>query len=380
MPGSPIDDILEAARAALMQRRNDAAERVARIKAAADAYLAATEQDLAAQFASRVGLEAKHTSQTVRAALDLRAAVDAVPEVHIRETPVWSQPPPRASLPPDPDVRAARESSPDSLINPATEELLREVRAANLDEMPSDLFRVHAEEFAARARHLQQLFSERVTDVDALGRVIRTLTAMVSKRGLTGIYGLSRSHTGDWQARAEEAARKKHRLLSIPPHAPSDPDRGVETIGEATDTNNEVEASDDDATADAASEAPIELSHLSRSMEAGPVVIVGGVVKADKLDRLRRRTGLPVEWVPVEHGGTQAIGSLERRIRGGRIAALVVLQDLMGHKHFEPLVVAARQVGMPWVFGGKAGKASIEKALADLDAMMAQRTSEAGVG
>jgi hypothetical protein len=230
------------------------------------------------------------------------------------------------------------------------------------------------------------VFADRPGDVDAIGRVIRTLTAMVAKRGLTGIYGLSRSHTADWQARADEAARRRQRLLSIPPNAPL-----PRALGRGDDAGErELEASNDGGGGSSGggddegeertsgpppSDPPLEFEHLRAANVDGPVVIVGGTAKPEKLERLRRRTDLELEWVGVDPGSTQPILTLERRIRDGRLGAVVVLQDLMAHKHFEPLLTAARQVGVPWAYGGKAGKASLERALGEIDAMIAQRKS-----
>src|SRR5262249_40690633 len=120
--------------------------------------------------------------------------------------------------------------------------------------------------------------------------------------------------------------------------------------------------------------APLELPHLTAASAGAAVVIVGGTIKNEKLERLRQRTGLQIEWVPVEHGSGHAVGALERRIREGRLCGLIILQDLIAHKYSEPLLHAAREAELSWAYGGKAGTAVLDKALRDLDAALAQRS------
>ena len=95
-----------------------------------------------------------------------------------------------------------------------------------------------------------------------------------------------------------------------------------------------------------------------------PIVVVGGVG--------RKATSHPheveerLEWIDTTRQGTVANGNLTRRIRSGRVAALVLLAGLVGHRHSEPLVSAAREAGIPWAFAGKGGRAALDRALGDV--------------
>lgn len=95
-----------------------------------------------------------------------------------------------------------------------------------------------------------------------------------------------------------------------------------------------------------------------------PIVVVGGPG--------RKATSLPaeveerLEWIDTTRQGTVAIGNLTHRIRSGRVAALVLLEGLVGHRHSEPLVGAAREAGIPFVYAGKGGRAALERALGDV--------------
>lgn len=402
---SPIDQFLEQLRAQLHTRREEALARTERVRVATDAYLRAIEEDLTSQLAAQVGLDTGHVSQTARAALELRAAVDALPELPPRieppavtapaptPTPVPPAPvatpvaapvtsPPVASAPVapmasvsmrEPVVRElpARESRFDSVLSPGVEGLVRDVRAMNFEALPVDLFRASIEEFAARARHLQEVHAGRSVDEDAIGRIIRKLTALVGERGLSGIYGLSRSHSADWATLAQEAGRKRERIAAgASARAASSLTQRLR-IPDALRTQVAKEGSDESEDED--EETGLELPRLRAASRDGAVVIVGGGVRNEKLERVRRMTEIQIEWVPVEHGGTHAVDVLERRIRDGRLCGLIVLQDLMGHKHYEPLVQAARQKGLACAYGGKAGKASLEKALRELESLLTQK-------
>ena len=50
-----------------------------------------------------------------------------------------------------------------------------------------------------------------------------------------------------------------------------------------------------------------------------------------------------------------------------RVAAIVILEGLAGHKHFEPLVAAARQTGTPLAYGDTAGTGALRKAFSEIE-------------
>lgn len=118
---------------------------------------------------------------------------------------------------------------------------------------------------------------------------------------------------------------------------------------------------------------PVE--RLSRALEHAPLVIVGGVAHPERLAGLDDRFQNQIEWIDTTRQGTHAIGNLERRIREGRVAALVMLEGSLSHKHSDPLVTAARHVALPCAYAGKGGRAALSRALLDIEAMLS-RTQE----
>ncbi len=101
---------------------------------------------------------------------------------------------------------------------------------------------------------------------------------------------------------------------------------------------------------------------LLHASDTKPIVIVGGSFKLDKLAWLPAALAEHVEWVDTNRQGTRAIGNLGQRIKGGRIAALIVVEGRVGHKHSEPLLSAAREAGIPSAFAGKGGGLALKQA------------------
>lgn len=112
---------------------------------------------------------------------------------------------------------------------------------------------------------------------------------------------------------------------------------------------------------------PVEWGPLLRRVLSAPVVIVGGVVRSERLEFAPREVMERVEWVDTTRQGTHAIGNLPQRIKAGRVAALVMMEGLIGHRHSEPLVHVAREVGLPLEFAGKGGRAALARAFISIN-------------
>src|SRR5687767_13192182 len=81
MAGSRPEDVLEALRNLLETRRAEVASRAERIRAATDAYVAALDQELAAELAERAGLTGFEPGAAGAAAKALLDLVSALPEL-----------------------------------------------------------------------------------------------------------------------------------------------------------------------------------------------------------------------------------------------------------------------------------------------------------
>jgi hypothetical protein len=136
----------------------------------------------------------------------------------------------------------------------------------------------------------------------------------------------------------------------------------AQALREAVLALPELAAVPDRASEETTSAAPS--SPPSARVHLLPIVVVGGVGR--KAASLPAELEERVEWIDITRQGTVAIGNLTQRIRAGRVAALVLLEGLVGHRHSEPLVGAAREAGIPLAYAGKGGRAALDRALGDV--------------
>jgi len=118
------------------------------------------------------------------------------------------------------------------------------------------------------------------------------------------------------------------------------------------------------------------MGHLADAVSRAPLVIVGGPPHFERLGHLPEAMLEQTEWIDTTRQGTHAIGNLERRIREGRLAALVILEGLVQHRHSDPLVSAARTVGLPHGYGGKGGRTALLSALQAIDHALDRASAE----
>ena len=465
-----LEQILDIVRVSLRARHADTVERSDRIRAALDVYVSAIAHEIAAEFATKNGLTPPPAGMSpIGAALALRAAVEALPELRSRHSvgehvltpsrPMPSAPTPIVEhvvtrhvpvAPPSSPWRAAEHEETatpphaapaappaparrPAELDPVANALIRDVQQLDLARMPSHQFRVWAEELAARARALQ----DKGADPDEVpGRVIRKLTAIAYEKGIGDIFGLNRKHSANWDEVADRAKIRREASLANASAAAERADKlaaeklaaekeasvqraaaeraaavekalaraaaaelvkkgekekekerekdkdkpkaapvAEEPVSEkpAKEKEPSAKSSREKAAAAAAAEeadpqsGKRELPMLRSAAKRSPVVFVGGVVKQEKVALIIQKHGVEVEWIDTSRHGTQAISGLEKRIRERRLAAVVVLQGLIGHKHFEPIVAAARQVGCPFAYADKAGLGSVVRAFNELE-------------
>jgi hypothetical protein len=112
---------------------------------------------------------------------------------------------------------------------------------------------------------------------------------------------------------------------------------------------------------------------LLKCDRGAPIVVVGGSPRPEKLDATLGALSDRVEWIETSRHGTHAIGNLAQRIRQRRVSALIVLDAVVGHKHSDPLVSAAREVRIPTTYAHKGGVAALARAFTQLEKMVGAR-------
>ncbi|MEI9953352.1 MAG: hypothetical protein WDO74_31350 [Pseudomonadota bacterium] len=106
---------------------------------------------------------------------------------------------------------------------------------------------------------------------------------------------------------------------------------------------------------------------------AGKLVIIGALAGREKSGALPAEIAADAEWIDTERDGVHAVGNLPQRIRQGRVSGVVILDRIVSHKHTEPVVAAAREARVPVAFAGQGGKASLARALLQLEEMRRER-------
>jgi hypothetical protein len=110
-----------------------------------------------------------------------------------------------------------------------------------------------------------------------------------------------------------------------------------------------------------------------RAALASQKLVVIGALSRDRSESVPEGLGEHVEWIDTERDGVHALGNLPQRIRQGRVAALIILDRAVKHKHSEPALAAAREAHVPTAFAGQGGRASLERALTQLEGMLGER-------
>jgi hypothetical protein len=106
----------------------------------------------------------------------------------------------------------------------------------------------------------------------------------------------------------------------------------------------------------------------------GKLVIIGALSGREKSGALPAEVAIDAEWIDTERDGVHAVGNLPQRIRQGRVSGVVILDRIVSHKHTEPVVAAAREARVPVAFAGQGGKASLARALLQLEEMRRERS------
>lgn len=115
---------------------------------------------------------------------------------------------------------------------------------------------------------------------------------------------------------------------------------------------------------------------LEARLSSAKLVVIGALSGREKSGLLPDGLAEQVEWVDTERHGTHAIGNLPQRVRQGRVTAVVILDRAVQHRYTEPVVSAARDSSVPIAFAGQGGKASLLRALHQIEEMLAQREAE----
>jgi hypothetical protein len=107
-----------------------------------------------------------------------------------------------------------------------------------------------------------------------------------------------------------------------------------------------------------------------RAVLVSQKLVVIGALSRDRSESAPAGIAEHIEWIDTERDGVHALGNLPQRIRQGRVAAVIILDRAVKHKHSEPALAAARDAHVPTAFAGQGGRASLERALTQIEGML----------
>ena len=107
-----------------------------------------------------------------------------------------------------------------------------------------------------------------------------------------------------------------------------------------------------------------------RSVLTSQKLVVIGALSRDRSESAPDGIAGHIEWIDTERDGVHALGNLPQRIRQGRVAGVIILDRAVKHKHSEPALAAARDAHVPTAFAGQGGRASLERALTQIETML----------
>jgi len=107
-----------------------------------------------------------------------------------------------------------------------------------------------------------------------------------------------------------------------------------------------------------------------RAVLVSQKLVVIGALSRDRSESAPDGIAEHIEWIDTERDGVHALGNLPQRIRQGRVAGVIILDRAVKHKHSEPAVAAARDAQVPVAFAGQGGRASLERALTQIESML----------
>ena len=115
------------------------------------------------------------------------------------------------------------------------------------------------------------------------------------------------------------------------------------------------------------------LRSLTLQMGQRAIVVVGGLRKEAKLQALQRRFDIQIEWHEIDSDAPCEVESIVRRIRSGRVGAVILLTGLMAHKVREKIVPACTQYNVPYTTADTGGTGAVEQAFNDLERCLATK-------
>jgi hypothetical protein len=111
------------------------------------------------------------------------------------------------------------------------------------------------------------------------------------------------------------------------------------------------------------------LPNLQALLSERRVMLIGGVPRQDKLERLKAMLGAQPIWPDIVGvTSSKRLEGPETSIRQGKVACVLILNGIMSHQVSDKIVAACKSNGTPFRTVNKAGFASVVEALREIEA------------
>jgi len=263
---------------------------------------------------------------------------------------------PKPEPPPPPPPRPKRVITEADIA--AAKRLIAEVEGLRLDisnQHPTRLFPL-LQAIIAEIRHLMNKIPEDNHLHERLEYCIPMIGMMKNEGNVPEyIRGLAHHHDGDW----ERLAYKNRRRVADYDHDTEQPLSTRKGNGSPSKAPKAMEPSP------VSNHTWPELPGLHALTK--PILLAGGMVVPEKLVSIKERFGLDLEWHEIDHDNPRASQTLVQRIRNGKVGAIILLEGVMRHSTYKPVVELCNLSRIPWAMGDKAGVASIQAAFTELE-------------
>jgi hypothetical protein len=377
------DTLQQAINARIASELKPVADKLLKLKSSIDAYSDAAKRDVERRVSNSVlvalGQETVVEDPKLAAITkDLRETLAVVTElVSLPFVETRAAPPiPKPARPstPEPPISVVRVSvAPSSAPKPYKPTSPGDVAwakrlIAEVEALKADIANQHKTRLLPLLRALiadvRTLLSHLGSDQEFLAKRVDALIPILTNIRIEGgvedfIHGLTYGATGDWE-RISYKNRKKvaqydndekhavHASASALEHKAKPGPKPVEPL-----TNHEWPALP-------------RLHGLTK-----PILLAGGLLIQEKLKSVQNRFGLDVEWHEIDHDNPRASQTLMSRIRTGKVGAIILLEGVMRHSTYKPVVEACNLNRVPYAMGDKAGIASLHGAFAELERKLA---------
>lgn len=207
---------------------------------------------------------------------------------------------------------------------------------------------------AAETRMVMRRIPEGCELYYRLGGSIRTITFMKNESKIEGfIKGLSQSHMDDeWEKIAQISRAKVRKFDDDTNYEPARQEGTSTKKPKSEPRKSEARSFDWPA-----------LPGVRDRIKQGPLIIVGGIKKNEKISLIQERFGFEPEWHETKNkDGRGNSDALVGRIASGKVGAVLMLEGLMGHAMYNKISDACSRNNIPFALADKGGTASLESA------------------